>query len=87
MPLIQIVKTGYTKAAQRLDGVYALLCVARIAVIDIKAGISRLINLGSEDITEIFLLLANTFSNAILSTLSPRRDSIKGKDLVFDISE
>ncbi|XP_057471002.1 protein ILITYHIA [Actinidia eriantha] len=37
VPLIQIVKTGYTKAAQRLDGVYALLYVARIAVIDIKA--------------------------------------------------
>ncbi|KAL6988990.1 eIF-2-alpha kinase activator GCN1 [Sarracenia purpurea var. burkii] len=37
VPLIQLVKTGFTKAAQRLDGIYALLCVAKIAVIDIKA--------------------------------------------------
>ncbi|XP_057511334.1 protein ILITYHIA-like isoform X2 [Actinidia eriantha] len=36
VPLIQIVKTGYTKETKRLDGVYALLCFARIAVIDIK---------------------------------------------------
>ncbi|KAK9292309.1 hypothetical protein L1049_020274 [Liquidambar formosana] len=36
-PLIQLVKTGFTKAAQRLDGIYALLSVAKIATIDIKA--------------------------------------------------
>ncbi|KAF9610038.1 hypothetical protein IFM89_019766, partial [Coptis chinensis] len=36
-PLIQLVKTGFTKAAQRLDGIYALLAVAKIATIDIKA--------------------------------------------------
>ncbi|XP_057962817.1 protein ILITYHIA [Malania oleifera] len=36
--LIQLVKTGFTKAVQRLDGIYALLSVARIAAIDIKAG-------------------------------------------------
>ncbi|KAF7144019.1 hypothetical protein RHSIM_Rhsim05G0170000 [Rhododendron simsii] len=37
VPLTQLVKSGFTKAAQRLDGIYALLCVAKIAVIDIKA--------------------------------------------------
>lgn len=37
-PLIQLVKTGFTKAVQRLDGIYALLLVAKIAVVDIKAG-------------------------------------------------
>lgn len=37
-PLIQLMKTGFTKAAQRLDGVYALLSVAKIAAFDIKAG-------------------------------------------------
>ncbi|PIA40115.1 hypothetical protein AQUCO_02500083v1 [Aquilegia coerulea] len=36
-PLIQLVKTGFTKAAQRLDGIYALLAVSKIAAIDIKA--------------------------------------------------
>ncbi|KAL5712127.1 eIF-2-alpha kinase activator GCN1 [Ranunculus cassubicifolius] len=36
-PLIQLVKSGYTKAAQRLDGIYALLSAAKIAAIDIKA--------------------------------------------------
>ncbi|XP_050224461.1 protein ILITYHIA [Mercurialis annua] len=36
-PLIQLVKTGFTKAVQRLDGVYALLIVGKIASADIKA--------------------------------------------------
>ncbi|KAK9735623.1 hypothetical protein RND81_04G216500 [Saponaria officinalis] len=36
-PLIQIVKTGYTKSVQRLDSIYALLLAARIAAVDIKA--------------------------------------------------
>ncbi|KAJ6296634.1 hypothetical protein OIU78_022369 [Salix suchowensis] len=36
-PLVQLVKTGFTKAVQRLDGVYALLVVAKIASTDIKA--------------------------------------------------
>ncbi|XP_009587833.1 protein ILITYHIA isoform X1 [Nicotiana tomentosiformis] len=35
--LIQLVKSGYTKAAQRLDGIYALLCVAKLAAVDVKA--------------------------------------------------
>lgn len=37
-PLIQLVKTGFTKAVQRLDGIYALLLVGKIAAADIKAG-------------------------------------------------
>ncbi|GMP21854.1 hypothetical protein CsSME_00000112 [Camellia sinensis var. sinensis] len=37
VPLVQLVKTGFTKAAQRLDGIYALLCVSKIAAVDIKA--------------------------------------------------
>ncbi|CAK7341235.1 unnamed protein product [Dovyalis caffra] len=36
-PLVQLVKTGFTKAVQRLDGVYALLAVGKIASADIKA--------------------------------------------------
>lgn len=40
-PLIQLVKTGFTKAVQRLDGIYALLVVSRIAALDIKAGSFR----------------------------------------------
>ncbi|XP_062084326.1 protein ILITYHIA [Humulus lupulus] len=36
-PLIQLVKTGFTKAVQRLDGIYALLLVGKIAAVDIKA--------------------------------------------------
>ncbi|KAI7734032.1 hypothetical protein M8C21_026549, partial [Ambrosia artemisiifolia] len=37
MPLIQLVKTGFTKAAQRLDGIYSLLIVVKIAAADIRA--------------------------------------------------
>ncbi|KAL6545243.1 eIF-2-alpha kinase activator GCN1 [Orobanche gracilis] len=37
LPLLQLVKTGFTKAAQRLDGIYALFCVVRIAAIDVEA--------------------------------------------------
>ena len=40
VPLIQLVKTGFTKAAQRLDGIYALLLMAKIVSLDVKAGIS-----------------------------------------------
>ncbi|MFS7937446.1 putative armadillo-like helical, translational activator Gcn1, TOG domain-containing protein [Helianthus anomalus] len=36
-PLIQLVKTGFTKAAQRLDGIYSLLIVVKIAAADIRA--------------------------------------------------
>ncbi|KAL5566833.1 hypothetical protein UlMin_029997 [Ulmus minor] len=36
-PLVQLVKTGFTKSVQRLDGLYALLLVAKIASVDIKA--------------------------------------------------
>lgn len=38
LPLLQLVKTGFTKAAQRLDGIYALFCVVKIAAVDVKAG-------------------------------------------------
>lgn len=37
-PLVQLVKTGFTKAVQRLDGIYALLLVGKLAAVDIKAG-------------------------------------------------
>lgn len=37
VPLVQLVKTGFTKAVQRLDGIYALLLVGKIAAVDIKA--------------------------------------------------
>lgn len=40
-PLIQLVKTGFTKAVQRLDGIYALLIVSKIAACDIKAGTNQ----------------------------------------------
>ncbi|KAH1083318.1 hypothetical protein J1N35_023079 [Gossypium stocksii] len=36
-PLVQLVKTGFTKAVQRLDGIYALNIVGKIAAADIKA--------------------------------------------------
>ncbi|GMH13085.1 hypothetical protein Nepgr_014926 [Nepenthes gracilis] len=36
-PLLQLVKTGFTKVVQRLDGIYALLLVAKIAAVDTKA--------------------------------------------------
>lgn len=36
-PLVQLVKTGFTKAVQRIDGIYALVIVGKIAAADIKA--------------------------------------------------
>ncbi|XVF57046.1 hypothetical protein PTKIN_Ptkin06aG0171600 [Pterospermum kingtungense] len=36
-PLVQLVKTGFTKAVQRLDGIYALSIAGKIAAADIKA--------------------------------------------------
>ncbi|XP_077210374.1 protein ILITYHIA-like isoform X1 [Tasmannia lanceolata] len=36
-PLIQLVKTGFTKVTQRLDGIYSLFSVAKIASIDTRA--------------------------------------------------
>lgn len=37
-PLVQLVKTGFTKPVQRLDGMYALLLVGKIAAVELKAG-------------------------------------------------
>nr|CAD1820930.1 unnamed protein product [Ananas comosus var. bracteatus] len=34
--LIQLVKAGFTKATQRLDGIYAFFCVAKIVSVDTK---------------------------------------------------
>ncbi|XP_008796399.2 protein ILITYHIA [Phoenix dactylifera] len=36
-PLVQLVKIGFSKATQRLDGIYALFSVAKIVSIDAKA--------------------------------------------------
>ncbi|GAB4855804.1 eIF-2-alpha kinase activator GCN1 [Ancistrocladus abbreviatus] len=36
-PLVQLVKTGFTKVVQRVDGIYALFLVAKIAAVDTKA--------------------------------------------------
>lgn len=36
-PLIQLVKTGFSKGVQRLEAMYSLLLVAKIAAVDIKA--------------------------------------------------
>ncbi|XP_068667141.1 protein ILITYHIA isoform X2 [Aristolochia californica] len=36
-PLVQLVKGGFTKAAQRVDGIYAFLLVTKIASIDARA--------------------------------------------------
>lgn len=40
--LIQLSKTGFSKATQRLDGIYALYAVSRLAAIDAKAGMSMI---------------------------------------------
>lgn len=36
-PLLQIVKSGASKPAQRVEGIYALLLVVKIAAISTKA--------------------------------------------------
>ncbi|XWS64788.1 hypothetical protein CRYUN_Cryun05aG0033900 [Craigia yunnanensis] len=36
-PLVQLVKTGFTEAVQRLDGIYAFNIIGKIAAADIKA--------------------------------------------------
>jgi hypothetical protein len=38
--LIQVLKSGFTKATQRLDGIYALYAISKLAAIDAKAGMS-----------------------------------------------
>ncbi|KAK9083066.1 hypothetical protein Scep_029537 [Stephania cephalantha] len=38
-PLVQLVKSGFTKATQKLDGIYALLVTSKIASVDVKAAI------------------------------------------------
>jgi hypothetical protein len=40
--LIQLSKTGFSKATQRLDGIYALYAISRLAAIDAKAGMSNI---------------------------------------------
>lgn len=40
--LIQLSKTGFSKATQRLDGIYAFHAVSRLAAIDAKAGMSTI---------------------------------------------
>ncbi|CAN6460506.1 unnamed protein product [Victoria cruziana] len=36
-PLVQLVKTGYSKPTQRIDGIYALLLVGKMASLDAKS--------------------------------------------------
>ena len=36
--LIQLSKTGFSKATQRLDGIYSFFAVLRLAAVDTKAG-------------------------------------------------
>lgn len=36
-PLVHLVKTGFSKAVQRLDGIFAFLIIAKIATVDVKA--------------------------------------------------
>ncbi|KAJ3693130.1 hypothetical protein LUZ60_012225 [Juncus effusus] len=36
-PLVQLVKTGFTKATQKLDGIYALFALGKIVSVDSKA--------------------------------------------------
>lgn len=40
--LVHLVKTGFSKAVQRLDGIFALLIITKIAAVDTKAGTFRL---------------------------------------------
>ncbi|KAI4338617.1 hypothetical protein MLD38_023653 [Melastoma candidum] len=64
-PLIQLVKTGFTKAAQRLDGIYALLLVGRIAAADIKA---------EETVTKekLFSLVSQNEPSLVPMSLAPK---------------
>jgi len=64
VPLVQLVKTGFTKAAQRLDGIYALLCVSKIAAVDIKAGILQMINFNLVHRTNFCILFVTAYSYA-----------------------
>lgn len=82
--LIQLVKTGFTKAVQRLDGIYALQLVAKLAANDIKAG-------SYSHACHPLLQhhhLPFVHSGLIVCLLPfHRRDGGKGKDVEFDSSE
>ncbi|CAI9090959.1 OLC1v1025859C1 [Oldenlandia corymbosa var. corymbosa] len=77
VPLLQLVKTGFTKAAQRLDGIYALICVAKLVAVDVKA---------DETITKekIWSLIAQNEPSLVplsLASKLPRDDCLACLDL------
>ncbi|KAK8951558.1 hypothetical protein KSP39_PZI003863 [Platanthera zijinensis] len=63
--VVQIVKTGFTKASQKLDGIYALFSVLKIASVDAK---------GEEVVLKekLFQLLAQNESSLIPFSLVPK---------------
>jgi hypothetical protein len=54
--LIQLSKTGFSKTTQRLDGIYALFAVLRLAAVDTKAGFHNFLYPCA-----FFCMLASTF--------------------------
>ncbi|KAG9447741.1 hypothetical protein H6P81_013869 [Aristolochia fimbriata] len=64
-PLVQLVKVGFTKATQRVDGLYAFMLVAKIASIDARA----------EDVLlkeKIWLLISQNESSVVTVSLASK---------------
>jgi hypothetical protein len=65
--LVQLVKTGFTKASQRLDGIYALFALGKIVSVDSKAG-SHYFNF-SNSVIILFLIFACILTCAFIYSI------------------
>lgn len=77
-PLIQLVKSGASKPAQRLEGMYALLLVAKIAAVDTKADEM----LAKEKIWQLVFQMDSSLTSTTLASKLPPDDCLAFMDLV-----
>lgn len=77
-PLIQLVKSGASKPAQRLEGMYALLLVAKIAAVDTKADEM----LAKEKIWQLVFQMDSSLTSTTLASKLPSDDCLAFMDLV-----
>jgi hypothetical protein len=64
--LVQLVKTGFTKATQRLDGIYALFALGKIVSVDSKAGSVTLRDLLQQSVIILLLLFTCILADAFI---------------------
>lgn len=77
-PFIQLVKSGASKPAQRLEGMYALLLVAKIAAVDAKADEM----LAKEKIWQLVFQMDSSLTSTTLASKLSSDDCLAFMDLV-----